>query len=49
MKKFIKTFLQGFAMGSVDIIPGISGGTMALILNIYAKIQHIKCYYKQKL
>lgn len=38
MKKSIKTFLQGFAMGSVDIIPGISGGTMALILNIYAKI-----------
>ncbi|HOZ53501.1 MAG TPA: DUF368 domain-containing protein [bacterium] len=38
MKKSIKTFLQGFAMGSVDIIPGISGGTMALILNIYTKI-----------
>lgn len=38
MKKQIKTFLQGFAMGSVDIIPGISGGTMALILNIYTKI-----------
>lgn len=33
-----KTFWQGFAMGSVDIIPGISGGTMALILGVYEKI-----------
>jgi len=42
MKKQIKenfsTFLKGLAMGSVDIIPGISGGTMALILKIYTKI-----------
>jgi putative membrane protein len=41
MKK-IKTkliyFFKGFAMGSVDIIPGISGGTMALILGIYEKL-----------
>ena len=43
MKKNIKTFLQGLAMGTVDIIPGISGGTLALILNIYSKIiQQIK-------
>jgi len=38
MKNKLKTFLKGFAMGSVDIIPGISGGTMALILGIYQKI-----------
>ncbi|MGI6347733.1 MAG: DUF368 domain-containing protein [Patescibacteria group bacterium] len=37
-KNIIKTFLQGLAMGTVDIIPGISGGTLALILNIYSKI-----------
>lgn len=38
MKKFFTTFLKGVAMGTVDIIPGVSGGTMALILKIYDKI-----------
>jgi putative membrane protein len=38
MKNKLKIFLKGFAMGSVDIVPGISGGTMALILGIYQKI-----------
>ena len=37
-KEKVIIFLKGFAMGSVDIIPGISGGTMALILGIYEKI-----------
>ncbi|MFA7050236.1 MAG: DUF368 domain-containing protein [Patescibacteria group bacterium] len=37
-KEKINIFLKGFAMGAVDIIPGISGGTMALILGIYEKI-----------
>ena len=31
-------FLKGFAIGSVDVIPGISGGTVALMLGIYEKI-----------
>lgn len=30
--------LKGFIMGTSDIVPGISGGTMALILNIYEKL-----------
>lgn len=38
MKKSFFTFLKGVAMGTVDIIPGVSGGTMALILKIYDKI-----------
>jgi putative membrane protein len=29
---------KGFAMGSADIIPGVSGGTMALILGIYERL-----------
>lgn len=29
------TFLKGMCMGSADIVPGVSGGTMALILGIY--------------
>ncbi len=31
-------FLKGFAMGFVDIIPGVSGGTIALITGIYQRI-----------
>jgi len=30
--------VKGFIMGTSDIVPGISGGTMALILNIYEKL-----------
>ena len=30
--------LKGFAMGSFDIVPGVSGGTMALILGIYEEL-----------
>ena len=28
-------FLKGMAMGISDLIPGISGGTIALLLGIY--------------
>ena len=31
-------FLRGFAMGSADIVPGISGGTVALVLGIYERL-----------
>ena len=30
--------LKGFCMGGADIIPGVSGGTMALILGIYERL-----------
>jgi len=30
--------LKGFCMGSADIVPGVSGGTMALILGIYEQL-----------
>lgn len=30
--------LKGFLMGSADIIPGVSGGTMALITGIYDRV-----------
>jgi len=29
---------RGFAMGSADVVPGVSGGTMALILGIYEEL-----------
>ncbi|HET8864982.1 MAG TPA: DUF368 domain-containing protein [Gracilimonas sp.] len=30
--------LKGFLMGSADIVPGVSGGTMALIVGIYERL-----------
>lgn len=32
--------LKGFLMGSADIVPGVSGGTMALIAGIYSRLIH---------
>ncbi len=37
-KESFTIFLKGFAMGFVDIIPGVSGGTIALITGIYQRI-----------
>jgi len=33
-----RTVLDGFCMGSADIVPGVSGGTVALILGIYEQL-----------
>ncbi len=30
--------LRGFAMGSADVVPGVSGGTIALVLGIYTRL-----------
>ena len=35
MKNYIKTFLIGFSMGTADLIPGVSGGTVAFLTGIY--------------
>ena len=37
-KHILIFFLKGLLMGSADIIPGISGGTIALITGIYDKL-----------
>lgn len=34
----VKNFLCGIIIGVANIIPGVSGGTMAVILNVYDKI-----------
>jgi putative membrane protein len=34
----IKTYFKGCAMGVADVIPGVSGGTLALILGIYERL-----------
>jgi putative membrane protein len=34
----LKTLLGGFLMGTADLIPGVSGGTIALVLGIYRRL-----------
>ena len=41
MKKIIVTVIQGFFMGIAEIIPGVSGSTIALVLGIYEKFIEI--------
>jgi putative membrane protein len=41
MSKFknqILTYLKGIAMGSADVVPGVSGGTVAFITGIYTEL-----------
>lgn len=38
MKSLFRLFGTGFAMGSADIVPGVSGGTMAFILGVYEEL-----------
>lgn len=38
MPTSISQFLRGFAMGTADLIPGVSGGTIALVLGIYRRL-----------
>ena len=37
-KSFLKLFFVGFAMGSADVVPGVSGGTIAYITGVYQKL-----------
>ena len=32
------TVVRGFAMGAADVVPGVSGGTIALVLGIYERL-----------
>ncbi len=38
IKDYFRIFGVGVAMGSADIVPGVSGGTMAFILGIYEEL-----------
>ncbi|MEW5723985.1 MAG: DUF368 domain-containing protein [Thermodesulfobacteriota bacterium] len=42
---YLKLGLKGFCMGAADVVPGVSGGTMAFILGIYEElVQGIKAF-----
>ncbi|MBN3581673.1 DUF368 domain-containing protein [Algoriphagus aestuarii] len=38
IKKYFLNYLKGMAMGAADIVPGVSGGSIALITGIYSKL-----------
>ena len=38
MKKYVILILKGFSMGAANVIPGVSGGTIALITGIYKEL-----------
>jgi len=38
LKDYILTFLKGMSMGAADVVPGVSGGSIALIAGIYQKL-----------
>lgn len=40
MKEGISLFLKGAAMGAANVIPGVSGGTVAFITGIYERLIH---------
>ena len=40
MKRLFGIFLRGMAMGAADLVPGVSGGTVALITGIYDDLLH---------
>ncbi len=38
MKQHILNFIKGFGMGAANVIPGVSGGTIALITGIFERL-----------
>lgn len=38
MKKYLVTAIKGVAMGAADVIPGVSGGTIAFMTGIYTEL-----------
>lgn len=40
MKEYVKLALKGVAMGAADVVPGVSGGTIAFITGIYDELLH---------
>lgn len=44
-KHSVLLYLKGVGMGAADIVPGVSGGTMALILGVYSKlVNSLSCF-----
>ena len=46
IKEAFLIFIRGLLMGAADIVPGVSGGTMALITGIYGHLIEAICNFK---
>jgi putative membrane protein len=40
LREYVGIAARGFCMGAADVVPGVSGGTMAFILGIYEELLH---------
>jgi putative membrane protein len=40
LRQYLGVAARGFCMGAADVVPGVSGGTMAFILGIYEELLH---------
>ncbi len=38
MRELLSIYLKGFSMGTADVVPGVSGATIALIVGIYDRL-----------
>ena len=38
LKDYFVLFIKGIAMGGADVVPGVSGGTIAFITGIYEEL-----------
>jgi len=49
LREALSPVLKGMCMGAADVVPGVSGGTMALILGIYERlldaIRHVDLHF----
>jgi len=36
--QYLQVIIKGLAMGAADVVPGVSGGTLAFILGIYQRL-----------
>lgn len=49
MKEIVNIFIKGILIGSANVIPGISGGTMAFVLGVYERLtESIGCFFLKK-
>ena len=52
LKEYIMRFIQGFCMAMADSVPGVSGGTIAFLLEFYDdfinSLDYLKVIYNKK-
>ena len=49
MRNYVVTFAKSLVVGSTMLVPGVSGGSMAMILGIYTKlISSVSSFMKNK-